>query len=255
MKETVSVVIPTLNEQDNIKSCLNSLANQIEKPFEIIVVDNGSSDKTRVVVSEIKSKLRKKGINLKLFYHPFGNQTNAREFGFKKSRGTIIGSLDAEACPSKDWISKIKKYFENPKIVGIGGKSSFRNKGWIFNFFNSVNYYLRIIINLYGIGGGNSAFRKAEFFSVKGFHGLEKLRKEKNIIFAKDDFFLSKKLEQKGRLKFCPDLKVTLLYRVRNKKTKKYKDKYYILDILKRIFLEIIYDYKITRYFKKNNFK
>src|SRR3989344_2614830 len=250
MTETVSVVIPALNEGKNIKSCLIKLLNQYEKPLEIIVVDNGSVDNTNITVQNLKKKFKGSGIELRIFYYPFGNQLNARAFGIKKSRGTIIGSLDAEANPNNKWVKKIKEYFKDPKIVGIGGKSSFRNKGIVLNFFYGISYYLRFVINTYCLGGGNSAFRKSTFIYVGGYNGLEKLREEKKIKYVKDDFYLSKKLGEDGKLKFSPDLKVSLLYRIRNKNDKKYKYKYSIKEVLTRVFLEIYYDYQINKYFK-----
>lgn len=135
MDEKISVIIPTLNEEQNIPFCLESLLNQAEKPLEIIVVDNGSADNTKNIAKKFQNKFQKKGIDFKLFSYPKGNQTNARDYGVKKSKGTIIGSLDADALVNKDWISKIKKHFNDSDVVGIGGKSRFRNKGKIFNFF------------------------------------------------------------------------------------------------------------------------
>ena len=253
MAEKVSIIIPALNEEKNIKECLQNLLNQIEKPLEVIVVDNGSVDNTNKIVKSLVKDFHKSGINLKIFYHPIGNQSNARSFGIKKSKGTIIASLDAEALPNNDWVKRILDHFKDKEIVGIGGISSFRNKGIILNFFYIISFYLRFTINTYCLGGGNSAFRKSTFISVGGYKGLDKLRKEKNIKYAKDDFFLSKKLEDEGKVKFCPDMKVNLLYRIRDKNDKKYKNKYTIEDVLKRIYLEIYYDKQINKYFKEKN--
>ena len=248
MKNRISIVIPTLNEEENIKSCLNHLLNQKEKTFEVIVVDNGSSDNTLKIADSLKSSFQKKGIILKTFYHPIGNQTNARDLGTRKSSGEIIGSLDAEALAEKNWISKINEYMKDENIVAIGGKSYFRNRKGFFNFFYTINYYLRLFLGFYCIGGGNSAFRKKAFLKVNGYKGLEEIRKKEKMIFAKDDYFLSKKLEKIGKVKFCKDLNVSLLYRVRDKKTRTYKKTGKIQDILKRAYLEIVYDYKISKY-------
>ena len=147
------------------------------------------------------------------------------------------------------------KNFKIREIVGIGGKSRFRNKGKMFNFLYSSSYYLKLLSGLYCLGGGNSAFRKSCFLSVGGYSGLEKLRKKEKITHAKDDFFLSKKLEQIGKLKFCPDLNVTLQYRIRDNHTRRLPAKFSIKDILKRTFLEFNYDLKITRHFKTKHFK
>ena len=105
-----------MNEEKNIENCLNCLLEQIEKPLEIIVVDNNSKDNTCKIVDELKTKFKKNKINLRLLYCKIGNQTNARELGIKMSKGNIIGSLDADALANKDWIFKISKYFEYPDI-------------------------------------------------------------------------------------------------------------------------------------------
>jgi len=252
MKERISVIIPTLNEEENIGFCLGCLLEQSEKPFEVIVVDNGSKDKTLEIEKSFNSKFKKSGVILKIFYYPYGNQINAREFAVKKSSGTIIGSLDADALPNKQWILKIKEYFKDKEIVGIGGKSRFRNKSFIFNFFYLVHYYITWNINLYCIGGGNSAFRKSTFVAIDGYNGLDQLRKKENINYVKDDYFLSKKLERKGRVKFCADLNVSLLYRFRNKKSG-YKDLYSFKEVIKKIILNIFYNYKITKALKKSS--
>ena len=251
MTDKVSVIIPTLDESKNIENCLNCLLNQTKKPLEIIVIDNGSADKTREIVVSLKRKFGKRGIALKLFYYSRGNQTNARDFGVRKARGEIMGSLDADALAQKDWVSKIEGYFKDAKIVGIGGKSKFRNRGKTFNLLYLWTYYFKLIFKLYCIGGNNSAFRKSAFLSVKGYNGLEKLRKTENILYAKDDYFLSKKLEQIGKINFCSDLNVTLLQRVRETKKESWKEKYSVGDTFNRIIREIIYDYKINKYFNE----
>lgn len=250
MDEKVSVIIPTLNEGNNIKTCVESLINQTEKPLEILIIDNGSGDNTLEISKNLKKKVGEAGINLRVYYHPYGNQINARGVGAKKSKGEIIASIDADAMADENWILEIKKHFKDPEIVGIGGKSFFRNRGIIMNFFYSLTYPLRLISNLYCIGGGNSAFRRSTFFSVNGYNGLEKLRKKENITFEKDDFFLSKRLEQKGKLKFCPKMKVTLLYRVRTDKNKSYKKIISFKELIKKVVLGTIYDVKIKNYFK-----
>ena len=247
-KETISIIIPTLNEEKIIGNCLDSLLEQTKKPLEVIIIDNGSADKTLSTVKSYISKFKMEKIALKIFLHAKGNQTNARDFGVRKSRGSIIGSLDADACPDKNWVSSIIKNLKDQKIIGIGGKSRFRNKGFLFNLGYIAYYYLRPIIGLYCIGGGNSAFRKDAFLKVRGYNGLEELRKKKKIYHAKDDFFLSKKFEQIGKIRFCPDMNVTLLSRVRkNRDTAKTTR---IGGIIKRVFFEIIDDRKITLYIK-----
>ena len=97
MKEKISVVIPILNESSVIKNCLKHLLVQKETPFDVIVVDNGSIDNGRKIADSLKILFAKKGIILKTFYYPIGNQVNARDFGTRKAGGEIICFLDADA--------------------------------------------------------------------------------------------------------------------------------------------------------------
>ena len=252
MDKEVSVVIPTLNEEKVIGGCLKHLINQKDKPLEIIIVDNGSTDSTMEVVRRLKPKFIRKKITIKLFYYPRGNQTNARDFGVRKALGEMIGFLDADAFPDKYWISNIKKNLKDERVIGIAGKSFFRNKGWFFNFFyHFVNYYFRILNRFFLLGGGNCAFKKSAFLSVGGYNGLTKLRKEKKLIYAEDDFFLSKKLEQTGKLKFCSDLNVTLLHRIRNNQTQKSQEIHSFINTIKKCFYIIADQYLVLKYFKE----
>lgn len=250
MANLVSVIIPMRNEEKTISDCLEALYRQSEKPTEIIVVDNLSTDKSIKKAKEKINKFRKKNIPLRILSCDKGNQTNARNLGTKKASGEYIGFLDSDSYPDKYWISQIEKNLQDKKIAGIGGRSTFRNRGVLFNSLYFLRYYLTIFGNIFCLGGGNSAFRRSLFFRVNGFEGLEKLRKDEGITHAKDDFYLSRKLEMVGKLKYCPKMRVTLLSRVRKNHDNNYKIHSTIKDILTRAVLEIKYDYKISRFFK-----
>ena len=249
MKETICVLIPTLNEADNITDCLRCFLNQKLKPNEIIVVDNGSKDKTRLVVTSLISKFKKSGIDLKLFFHPYGNQINARAYGINKTNCDIIASIDAETNVPKDWIYNIQKHFEEESLVGIGGKAKYRNREFLLNLIYSSLPRIRTMINKYYITAGNCAYRRKAFIQVRGFEGLEKIRKKEKLVFAKDDFFISKKLERIGKIKYYPDIKVTILYRPKNKIGQNV-EKTTPMRIINRILLEMKEDRKISKYFK-----
>lgn len=243
----LSIVIPCLNEAKVISGCLESLLNQVEKPLEVLIIDNGSTDKTYENAQKFKKRFQEQNVQFRVMRYSKGNQTDARNLGVRESKGSIIGSLDADSWAKKDWIQKIKMHLKDQNIIGIGGKSSFRNKGFILNFLYVINYYWRLPTRFYCLGGGNSAFRKSAFLKVNGFDGIEEFRKKENIKHAKDDFYLSKKLETIGQIKFCPDMNVTLLSRVRSSKTAKRAS---ILNVFHRVYLETKYDWQIVRHFK-----
>ncbi|OGD91596.1 hypothetical protein A3D81_00605 [Candidatus Curtissbacteria bacterium RIFCSPHIGHO2_02_FULL_40_17] len=86
MSNLVSVIIPTLNEEKNIASCLLSVKNQTYKNTEIILVDNFSKDSTLEIA---------KGFGVRIF--KAGTERSAqRNFGSRKSKGTWLLFMDAD---------------------------------------------------------------------------------------------------------------------------------------------------------------
>ena len=85
-----SVIIPLYNKQDYITRTINSVLNQTYQNFEIIVVDDGSTDKSLSVVKTIKDK------RIKVFSQKNLGVSNARNKGIKQSKGNYIAFLDAD---------------------------------------------------------------------------------------------------------------------------------------------------------------
>jgi len=96
----VSVVIPTYNEERDIQSCLDSLKKQTYKKIEIIIVDDGSNDKTKEIV-------KKNGALLLEQEHQ--GPGKARNLGVGKAKGEIIILIDADMSLFEDYIEKIIK--------------------------------------------------------------------------------------------------------------------------------------------------
>ncbi len=114
----ISVVIPAFNEEKLIASCLKSVIDQSEKPDEIIVVNNNSTDKTAKIASSFKEVTviteKRKGT---IF---------ARNKGFDSASGDIIVRTDADTRVPKSWIKKIKKHFaDDPELYAISGPARF----------------------------------------------------------------------------------------------------------------------------------
>ena len=106
----VSIVITIKNEEKSIPGLLDSLLIQ-EKPFEIIIVDAESTDKTREIVSRYATKHKE----IKLFVHS-GSRGEGRNFGAKKASGEIIAFTDGGCVADKNWLKemreKIRKGFD-----------------------------------------------------------------------------------------------------------------------------------------------
>lgn len=86
----VSVIIPTYNRKDYVTEAIDSVLNQTYKDFEIIVVDDGSTDDTGELLKE------RYGDRIRYFYKENGGCASARNYGIKVSRGEYIAFLDSD---------------------------------------------------------------------------------------------------------------------------------------------------------------
>jgi glycosyltransferase involved in cell wall biosynthesis len=181
----ISVVIPTKNEEKNIRNCLESIKRQTypQEKIEIIVVDNNSQDKTK----EIAQKYTKKVFNLP----DLSNLTRVKNFrgvqlnfGVKRSKGEIIFFPDADMTFDKKLIEEavgfiVKSKFDAlyiPEVVV--GKGIF---GKIRNFERS--FYNETCIDAVRI------LKKNLFLGVGGFD-------ENNISFGFDDWDFTKTIKK-----------------------------------------------------------
>lgn len=114
----ISVVIPAYNEEKYLKYCLESLMNQTEKPSEIIVVDNNCTDRTAKIARSFKVKIIKEKKQ---------GTISARNTGFNAAKYDIIARTDSDTILPKDWISRIKKAFEDPSLGALSGPTYYYN--------------------------------------------------------------------------------------------------------------------------------
>jgi len=114
----VSVIIPTLNEEGYIEKTLSSLEKQLEKGDEIILVDSYSKDNT------VKTAKR---FGARVVYIGRCGIGPAKTFGAKHAKNKIIAMLDADGVPAPDWLSRIKRQFEDETVNMITGIDPFES--------------------------------------------------------------------------------------------------------------------------------
>ncbi len=112
----VSVIIPTYNREYLLSYAIYSVLNQTFQDFELIVIDDGSVDKTKKVVEEFQ----KKDNRISYFYQKNKGSSSARNLGIKKSKGEYIAFLDSDDRWLPEKLEKQLTLFEKAKEnIGI----------------------------------------------------------------------------------------------------------------------------------------
>ena len=103
MKPFFSIIIPTYNQANFLKKCLNSVFKQTFKNFEVIIIDNSSTDHTKEILSKYKKKIVYKKINNK------GVIAKSRNIGIKNSNGNWVAFLDSDDTWKNNKLERKKK--------------------------------------------------------------------------------------------------------------------------------------------------
>jgi glycosyltransferase involved in cell wall biosynthesis len=120
MVDGISIIIPSLNEEANIRECLSSLV-QLDYPlFEVIIVDGMSTDKTREI---IKEEVLPEFPNFRLLDNPDKYTAQARNIGIKAAKYNFIYFTDADCQVEPNTISLLKSYLDTmgKYVAGVGG--------------------------------------------------------------------------------------------------------------------------------------
>ena len=183
----ISVIIPTKNRADLLNSALKSIVNQniSLSEFEVLVINNGSSDHTSKIISNYKKKLA----NLKEIYVLEPGLHNGRHAGMKAAKGNVLVFADDDIEALPNWIKSIDIGFKDPEVAMMGGNNFplflQTPPGWlirmwnrkIFKGYKSISSLSIIEFNLskkkfspYLVWGCNFAIRKDVLLKAGGFH-------------------------------------------------------------------------------------
>ncbi len=211
----LSIIIPTLNEENYLPSLLDSIKEQdFDGEYEIIVADAGSEDKTIEIAKGSGCKVVKGGL-----------PAIGRNEGAKKSSGDLLLFLDADVTLPKGFIEKTLKEFKERNLdvatFCLEPKTKRRAKKFLFNFF--YNWPILVFEKLLAHGSQAILTKKDIFQKLGGF--------DEEIKFSEDHSFVrkSKKIGNFGILR-----SVKVLSSLR-----RFEKDGWILTYLKYIFAEI----------------
>jgi len=127
----ISVVIPFYNAKETLKGCLDSLLSQTypKHLFEIIFVDDGSTDGSAESIKPSLREALKNGFKIKLIrLSKRGGPAAARNQGIKQSMGDIIAFTDADCTPDRKWLENLARSFSKEEIGGVFGETKTSSK-------------------------------------------------------------------------------------------------------------------------------
>ena len=135
----ISVVIPVYNEESNVAKLheeIISVMTRIGRPFEVIFVDDGSSDQTVNVLRQLKP------VRIVRFRRNFG-QTAALDAGIKTSRGEYIVTLDGDGQNDPEGIPKLIHELESKELDVVSGWRKDRKDSWSKKHASKIAAYFR----------------------------------------------------------------------------------------------------------------
>ncbi len=192
MPVDVSVVIPAYNAEAFIGQCLRGLRNQVFPGgiFEVIVVDDGSTDDTADLAQKLGKELQLSGFQI--FRQANAGPASARNQGIRLAQGDIIVFLDSDCIPQAGWLEVLAESFrETPSLVGVEGRTLPEPgpRTLMDHYIDNPNggYYWTC----------NMAYRKEALLSIGGFD-------EGFPLASGEDIDLAHRMQQFGPLGFAP---------------------------------------------------
>lgn len=168
----ITVLIPCHNEEKCIKACVQSCLDQTRKPDEILVINDGSTDRSQNILENFGTKI--KLINI---YPATGNKSHAQEKGLNHVIGEVFVSTDGDTILEKDFIKNIEKDFTDPNVAAVGGYVKSLKYNWItacraydYCIGQNIHKYAQSKLNyMLVIPGAAGAFRTNIFKKYVGF--------------------------------------------------------------------------------------
>ena len=164
--ERVSIIVPTFNGARRIGACLRALLKQdSRRQFEIVVVDDGSTDNTAAVIMEFA--------DVRLIRQANAGPAAARNRGAREATGSIILFTDDDCVPEPDWMEQMLVCFRDGEVVGAKGVYRTRQTGLIARFVQ-IEYEDRYRLvarqtDIDFIDTYSAAFRRHRFLEMGGY--------------------------------------------------------------------------------------
>lgn len=240
----ISIIVPIYNAESHLEKCIQSVINQSISNFELILVDDGSTDKSKIICQRFLNDNR-----VRYYYKTNGGVSSARNFGIRKSSGNWLCFIDADDWVESDYlkniisknnadlvISNIKSINENGvKFNSLHSKSEMRTESFFVpdDFFDGNQFIL-----------SNSPVAKTfktDIIINNNIYFNEHLKNGEDFIFVLQYALKCKTIEFNNQFNYCynkmNNQSVTNSY---------FKDYFINLKNTKNALFEVISNYRIV---------
>ncbi len=172
-KYSISAIIPAYNEEESIEKTVNAVYKSNYPITEIIVVNDGSTDKTGIILRELSKKIA----ILKVITKKNSGKADSLNQGIKISKGELIAVVDSDSYPMPDAIEKMVGYFNDNKIGSVTSTILVTNKEKFIEKLQAMEYaviawsrkLLEFIDGIWVTPGPLALYRKDIVQKVGGF--------------------------------------------------------------------------------------
>jgi biofilm PGA synthesis N-glycosyltransferase PgaC len=172
----VSIIVPSYNEETVIERSIRSLLSQQYRNFEIIVVDDGSTDGTSRVARRLEGNYGK--TNVRVIRQPNRGKAAALNMGISVASGELVLNVDADSNLHPLTIRKMVRHFRDPHVASVAGNVKVRNRINLWTRLQALEYIegLNMVRQAQGffrsvniVPGPIGMFRKSVLLEVGGY--------------------------------------------------------------------------------------
>lgn len=174
----VSIIVPAFNEAPMIRAVLEALLAIDYPRYEVIVVDDGSSDQT--FLRALPYKQRRAEIDIRVLVKANGGKFDALNHGIAQARGEIIVCIDGDSIVERDALRYLVAHFDDPNIGAVAGNVRVANRATIWSGLQALEYVVGLGLAKRAQSAGSvvaivpgplGAFRKGALADVNAYDG------------------------------------------------------------------------------------
>ena len=204
IEDKISVIVAVRNDEKYIQKCVLNILNQTHQNFELIIVDDFSTDKTPLIIKKFNDKRIKyirNSSNLGI--------AKSRNIALKKAKGKYIFFTDGDCMPTKSWLEEGLTWFKNNKCIAVQGAVYYEISDTSISDRTKSNESKRFMT-------ANMALLKSVLDKLKGF--------DLQFNYAYEDVDLALRAKNLGKVAFCEDMIV--IHRHTKYTTQRYLEDY-----------------------------